>query len=407
MSQSEDSGRPDETVEETPDEDAISDVLLETTQETTLAATAAAVRDERRRPRIVTSLSHPFRLGFAVTLGVLVAIALAQSIVSLSTVLISIGVALFIALALDPVLRWLQSHGMSRGISIAVVFVGFGLVVAGLLTWLIPVAITQIAQLASNMPTYIVQVENADWFKRVLQLTGQGGDMYQSILNQAAQWLSNPANLLTLGGGAVAVGAGAVNAVSGTLIVIVLTLYFLASLGSMKKALYSLAPAYARPRLAELTEKITEAVGSYVGGMVVLAFCNSVFAFILLSILGIPFAPLLALLALLITMIPMIGPFLFLIIATTICLFHAPLSGLIFAIAYFTYMEVEAYVLTPKVMNRAVNVPGALVLIGAMVGASLLGLLGALVAVPVAASLLIILRNVYIPRQDARVLADE
>jgi predicted PurR-regulated permease PerM len=402
MSQSEDADRPEPVSDDIPGESAASDIPLVVTP----AEAAATARAKRRMPRVVADLNHPFRLGFAVTLGVVVAIALAQSIVSLSTVLISIGVALFIALALDPVLRWLQSHGMSRGVSIAVVFVGFGLVVAGLLTWLIPVAITQIAQLASNMPSYIVQVENADWFKRILDLTGQSGDMYQSILNQASQWLSNPANLLTLGGGAVAVGTGAVNAVSGTLIVIVLTLYFLASMGNMKKAMYSLAPAYARPRFAELTEKITEAVGSYVGGMVVLAFCNAVFAFILLSILGIPFAPLLAFLALLITMIPMIGPFLFLIIATIICLFHAPLSGLIFAIAYFAYMEVEAYVLTPRVMNRAVNVPGSLVLIGAMVGASLLGLLGALVAVPVAASLLIILRNVYIPRQDARVLPE-
>ncbi|WP_028708469.1 AI-2E family transporter [Propionicicella superfundia] len=368
---------------------------------------AADAPRSRRRSRVLIDISHPFRWGFVVTAGALVALAIAGGLSSLSTVLISIGVALFIALALDPVVRWLQSHGMSRGLSIAIVFVGFAVVVAGVLAWLIPVAITQIAQLAGNMPGYVIQVENADWFKRALELFGQGGDVYAGILDQASAWLADPANLLALGGGAVAVGTGAINAFSGTLIVIVLTLYFLATLGSMKRALYSLAPAYARPRLAELTEKVTEAVGSYVAGMVVLAFCNAVFAFLLLTILGIPFAPLLALLALLITMIPMIGPFLFLIIATIICLFHAPVTGLIFAIAYFAYMEVEAYVLTPRVMTRAVDVPGSLVLIGAMVGASLLGLLGALVAVPVAASLLIILRNVYIPRQDARLRPED
>lgn len=373
------------------------------------APDAAAVTASPRtaRFRALTDVRHPFRLGLTVTLGVLVALALASAVGSLSTVLISVGVALFLALALDPVVRWLERHKVSRGLSIAIVFVGFALVVAGLVALLIPTAITQIVELATNTPSYVRQVQESAWFQQILISTGQGGDVYEQLLRQLSQWLSDPGNLLTLGGGALAVGSGAVNALSGTLIVIVLTLYFLASLESMKRAMYRLAPAYSRPGLAEITEKVTRAVGGYVGGMVVLAACNAAFAFVLLTILGIPFAPLLALLALLITMIPMIGPFLFLCLATIICLLHAPLTGLIFAIAYFAYMEVEAYVLTPKIMNKAVDVPGALVLIGAMVGASLLGLLGALVAVPVTASLLIILRNVYLPKQDARTVPED
>lgn len=357
--------------------------------------------------RALTDIRHPFRLGLLVTLGVIVALALSSAIGSLSTVLISVGVALFLALALDPVVRWLEGHNVSRGLGIAIVFIGFAVAVAALIAWLLPLAVTQIVQLASHTPQYVEQVEGSWWFKQIMSVTGQGSDVYEGLLQQLSQWLSDPGNLLTLGGGALAVGSGAVNFLSGGLIVIVLTLYFLASLDAMKRALCSLAPAYARPRMAELTEKVTAAVGGYVGGMVILAACNALFAFILLTVLQIPFAPLLAFLALLITMIPMVGPFLFLILATIICLLHAPVTGLIFALAYFAYMEVEAYVLTPKIMNRAVDVPGALVLIGAMVGASLLGLLGALVAVPVTASLLIVLRNVYIPRQDARTVPDE
>lgn len=366
---------------------------------------AESVADKHRRPRLITELAHPFRWGFAVTAGAIIAIALAGMISSLSTVLISIGVALFIALALDPLVRWLQKQGISRGVSIAIVFAGFLVLFGGLLSLLIPVAITQISQLAASMPGYLTAMQQADWFQRAMSFFGQGGDVYSGVINQASSWLADPANLLALGGGAVAVGTGAVNALSGGLIVVVLTLYFLASLNGMKKAMYSLAPAYNRPKLASLTEQVTEAVGSYVAGMVILATCNAVFAFILMSILGMPFALLLSVVALFITMIPMIGPMLFLVIATSIALFQSPWTGLIFALVYFAYMEVEAYVLTPKVMNKAVNVPGSLVLIGAMVGASLLGLLGALVAVPIAASLLIVLRSVFIPRQDARVEA--
>jgi predicted PurR-regulated permease PerM len=139
--------------------------------------------------------------------------------------------------------------------------------------------------------------------------------------------------------------------------------------------------------------------------MAILAFANAVFALILMSILGVPFAALLAFLALLITMIPMVGPVLFWLLATTVILFTSPVSALIFATVYFGYMQVEAYVMTPKVMNKAVDIPGSLVLIGAMVGGTLLGLLGALVAVPVTASLLMIVNTVFIPRQDAKLTA--
>jgi predicted PurR-regulated permease PerM len=244
-------------------------------------------------------------------------------------------------------------------------------------------------------------MQEAEWFKSLVALSGSS-DMFANILTQAQTWLSDPANLLAIGGGALAVGTGVVNAISGTLIVLVLTLYFLASLRSMTSALERLAPAHARPQLAVITTQITESVGGYVSGMAILAFANAVFAFILMSILGVRFAALLAFLAVLITMIPLVGPVLFWLLASVVILFANPVSALIFAVVYFAYMQVEAYVMTPRVMNKAVDIPGSLVLIGAMVGATLLGLLGALVAVPVTASLLMIVNTVFIPRQDAK-----
>ena len=360
---------------------------------------AAAQRTPHRRVQI--DLGHPFGWGFTATVGALVAVSLAGAISSLSTVLVSIGVALFVALALDPLVRWLEGRGMGRGISIGVVFAAFAVILGGVLALVVPTAVVQIAAFAKAVPGYISDMRNADWFQRLVSLSG-ASDMFANILGQAQAWLSNPANLLAIGGGALAVGTGLVNAISGTLIVLVLTLYFLASLHSMTSAMERLAPAHARPQLAEITQQITESVGGYVSGMAILAFCNAVFAFILMLILNVPFAALLAFLALLITMIPMVGPVLFWLLATTIILFSSPLSALIFAAVYFAYMQVEAYVMTPKVMNKAVDIPGSLVLIGALVGGTLLGLLGALVAVPVTASLLMIVNTVFIPRQDAK-----
>jgi predicted PurR-regulated permease PerM len=355
----------------------------------------------RGNRRLTVDLGHPFLWGFTATVGGLVAWSLAGAMASLSTVLVSIGAALFIAMALDPLVRWLERHGMSRGLSIALVFVGFAVIFAGVLALVVPTAVVQISEFAKAVPGYIADLQNADWFKNLVAATGQGG-MYQGLLDQVQNWLADPANLLAVGGGALAVGTGVVNAVSGTLIVLVLTLYFLSSLRTMLDAMTRLAPAHARAQVSRMTDQITESVGGYVSGMAILAAANAVFAFILLSVLGVPFAALLAFLALLITMIPMVGPVLFWLLATTVSLFHLWWVGLIFAAVYFAYMQIEAYVMTPRVMTKAVDIPGSLVLIGAMVGGTLLGLLGALVAVPVTASVLMVVNSVIVPRQDAK-----
>lgn len=362
----------------------------------------------RRHPRklVTANLGNPFAWGFFATLGGLVAFWLGGALSSLATVLISVGVALFIAMALDPLVRRLERRGLSRGLAIGLVFLLFAFVVAALLALVIPTAVLQIGEFAKSFPRYLTEIQDAQWFRWVVETTGQG-EAYEGTISSIRDWISDPANILAIGGGALAVGSGLVNGISGTLIVLVLTLYFLASLDALKAAVVRTAPAYGRPQVSRLTEQLTDSVGSYVSGMAVLAFCNAVVALVLLSALGVPFAPLLAVLALFITMIPMVGPVAFWVIASAISLLTIGWLGLVFVGVYFAYLQVEAYVMTPRVMGRAVAIPGSLVLIGAMVGATLLGLLGALVAVPVTASLLTIRKEVFLPKQDARLTPDD
>ena len=370
---------------------------------------AVAVAEEHVAPpssgrnplRVFAELGKPFRWGFLATVGCLVALAIGGAVSSLSNVLMWMAIALFIALALDPVVRWLERHHMRRGLSIAIVFVVFALVLAGLAALVVPTAVTQISEFAKSVPGYITDLQNAPWFQEFLAATGQG-DWYQKLLNEASTWLSDPANLLALGGGALSVGSGIVDAASGSFVVLVLTLYFLASLRSIKAALVRLGPAYTREKTASFADRMTDSVGNYVSGMAILAMCNAVFSFIVLSLLGVPFAALLAVAALLLTMIPMIGSPVFWFIATVVSLFTSWQAALIWTIAYNVYIQIEAYVMTPRVMNKAVSIPGILVVIGVLVGGTLLGLLGALVAVPVTASLLMIVQEVFLPRQDAK-----
>jgi predicted PurR-regulated permease PerM len=120
-------------------------------------------------------------------------------------------------------------------------------------------------------------------------------------------------------------------------------------------------------------------------------------------IFGVPFAAILAVLIFFITLIPLIGSVLATIMVTIVALFDSPSTAIAIAIYYLIYMQVEAYILTPRIMNKTVAVPGSLVVIGALAGGTLLGIIGALVAIPVTAAILLIVKKVVIPRQERAV----
>ncbi|MET1052616.1 MAG: AI-2E family transporter [Mycetocola sp.] len=341
----------------------------------------------------------PFRFGFVATLGGLLALLLGAAIVSLSTALTLIFVALFICLGLYPTVRKLESRGFSRNGAVLTVLAAFVLVVT-LLAWLIvPIIVTQATELAKYLPSGVDQIEHQAWFITVNENLG-------GVLTPGLQWLeratSDPSVWLTIGGGALRVGAGILNGTAGTVFVIVLTLYFVAGLESIKQAAYSLVPASKRASFIDLSETIAASVGKYLGGMVILAAMNAVFTFLLLTACGVRFAPVLAALAFPITLIPLVGSVVNLVIITVVSLFTSPTAALIVFLVMLVYVQVEAYVFTPRIVGKAINIPGSLVLIGALVGGTLLGLLGALIACPVTASVLLILKKVVIPTQNAR-----
>ncbi|GAA5201077.1 AI-2E family transporter [Microbacterium jejuense] len=345
------------------------------------------------------NLNQPFGVGLFLTLGGLVAVALGLAFWNLSTIIIYVVFALFAALGLDPVVRWFEKHNVKRPWGIVIVYTAFAILLAGVLLLVVPALVSQITQFFTDLPQTIDDFQKSDFYA---WLRDTFGSQVGAITDQIEKFLTNPANIAAIGGGVVNFALNVGTTISGLIIVLVLSLYFLAGLPAMKVAFLKFAPARNRPKAGALTEQITDSIGSYLMGMVVLAFCNSVVAFFLHLFLGLPFPALMAVLAFAITLIPLIGSVLYWITATVIALFTGWLPALIFAIIYLVYMQLEAYVLTPKVMNKAISVPGALVVIGAMVGGTLLGLLGALVAIPVTASILLIIKQVFIPKQDAK-----
>lgn len=345
-------------------------------------------------------LERPFLTGLFVMLGALLAIGLAITVVNLASVIVYVGIALFAALGLEPAVRLLMRRGLSRAWSTVVVILALLGVVVVLVLIIAPILVRQIEALIAGIPDMVRTVMASDAYAWI---ESQFGDQVDEILADVQRFLTNPGNIAAIGGGALQVGASIASGISGAIVVLVLTLYFIVTMPAMKAGLVRLVPARNRQLTSDLSTEIAMSVGGYVQGIVTLASINAALTLVLFSILGLPFPPLMATAAFLITMIPLIGSVVFWVVATVVALFVSPLSAIIFAVVYAAYMQIEAYVVTPRVMSKAVAVPGALVVIGAVAGGGLFGLLGALLAVPVTASILIIIRRVLIPRQDARI----
>lgn len=347
------------------------------------------------RPRSL----NPFAFGFTLTLGGLAALVLGLAVSNLSAVLVYITIALFAALGLDPVVRRLERQGVGRAWGIVIVYAAFAVIVVAIGWLVVPATINQIANFVNGFPATINDFRDSQFYS---WLNSTFGDDISGVVDQLRAFISDPARLAAIGGGIVHIGVTIGTGISGFIVVLVLSLYFLATLPTMKTAFARLTPAYSRTTVSSLVEQIAQSIGSYLGGMVVLAFFNALVAFFLYLFLGLPFPILIGAIAFGITLIPLVGSVLFWILGTGVAVLNSPIGALVFAIIYLVYMQIEAYVLTPRVMNRAVEVPGALVVIGALVGGTLLGLLGALVAIPVTASILLIIKQVVIPRQDAK-----
>jgi predicted PurR-regulated permease PerM len=222
----------------------------------------------------------------------------------------------------------------------------------------------------------------------------------ERVDEEVQKFFSNADAVGGIFGGVLSVGTVIANGLFGALIILVLTLYFLASLPSMKKWAYRLAPRSRRRRVEALSEEITGSVGNYVIGQGFVALLDALYAFIIMTITGVPFSVLLAFVVALLAFIPLVGPPIALVLVSLIALTSSWQTAVVFAILYMAYLQFEAYFVSPRVMQRAVAVPGAVAVIAVIAGGTLLGVLGALIAIPTAAAVLLLMKEVVIARQD-------
>jgi predicted PurR-regulated permease PerM len=350
-------------------------------------------------------IQNSFRLGLFGGLGVIVAIAIGAAIGSLATILTYVGAALFLALGLDPLVSFLAKHGWPRWLAILTVLVGLLAAFAGLVFALIPVVIDQVSKLSGTVQGLINSASKGTFWDDVhrnfpwLNVKMVEG-WYNSFLHTI--------DVTKVTTGVFSTGVAIAGGIAGAIVVFILTLYFVSSLGSIKRGLYQLVPASKRPGFIDIAEQISEAVGKYVMGQGALGLTNGILSFLFLQLIfpafgiKVDYAVLLAFIALLGSLIPLVGTISAAVVITlSVWAFNGYPSVLVVGIYYLVYMQVEAYVISPRIMKTAVQVPGVVVVIAALAGGTLLGVLGALVAIPVAASILLIIKQVVIPRQNA------
>ena len=344
------------------------------------------------------SFRSPVSTGFLLTTGVLLALAVLGFLATNQQLLVMIMAALFIALGLDPIVRRFERWGAPRWAGVLVAALGLAAVAAAFISLLIPTAVEQSTQLAEEIPATVEEVMRSEWF---LALDAQF-HIQDAVRQHTDQLNGDGASVAALFGGIVGLGQTVLNSLFVTVVVVVLTLYFLSSLPHIKHWAYRLAPRSRRARVRELSEEVTSSVGLYVMGQTLVAALNATVAFIAMSIAGTPFAALLAFFAAIMAFIPLVGAMIGGTVITLISLLDSWQSAALFAAIYFVYLQVEAYVVSPRVMSRAVDVPAAVAVIAVIAGGTLLGVLGALMAIPTAAALLLIVREVFIPRQETR-----
>jgi predicted PurR-regulated permease PerM len=340
----------------------------------------------------VSRLSAFYR-GWWGGVGVLLAIAAALAVRELSSVLLLVVVSAFLAVGLNPIVELLMRSGLKRGLAVLAVALGALLIFALLIFVLVNEFSDQITSFFNRAPQLLDELLRHAWIRHL-------NEKYHFITTLKEK-LRNPDLSSDLLHNVFSHGYGALQAALSAVVVVVLTLYFLAALPQLKRAMYSLAPASRRVRVGQLGDEIIRRTGRFVIGSVLVALLAGTVTLILLLCVGLgQYALPLALFVAVLDLVPLVGSVTGATVVTIICLATSLDAGLAAAAFYLVYEPLEGYVIYPRVMRSSVDVPEYVTIIAVVAGGTLGGIVGALIALPIAAALLLLIGEVWVRRQD-------
>ncbi len=339
---------------------------------------------------------HPFYFGFLAASGAVIAITVLKAFASASQVFVLIIISLFLAAGLNPSVEFFRRRGLKRPLAVlAVVF--FVLVFVGIFSAvIIPPAISQLGNLVKNAPKILQDLKSNTYIGNLNKHYG----IIDSLQAKFSSSIHNGQYVISAFGGVIGVGRAVLSGAVASLTVLILTLYFLASLPSVTGAAYRFVPASRRVRVSKITDAIILRIGGFVSGQATVAFIASIFGLILALSLGLPYPAAIAVLIFVCGAIPLIGHLLGVTAVTLIALSKSPADALITLTLYVAYIQLENYLIMPRIMRKSLSIPGVVTIIAALVGVSLLGVVGGILAVPIAAAILLIIDEVVYPKAD-------
>ena len=327
----------------------------------------------------------PFFIGMMGAAGVAVTYALAELTLKARSVLILVFVAMFVAAGLDPAVQWLTKRRMPRPAAVLVVTAGVFLVMAGFLAAAVPPLAAQATALVHQMPQYMHELQ--DHNSELGKLNAKF-----HIQQRISTLLSAKGSALI--GGVLGAGELVISTASAIVLVLVLSVYFLASLPRTKLFAYRLVPHSRRPRAILIGDEILAKVGAFMLGNVLTSLIAGLGTFFWMLAFGIPYPVLLASMVALLDMIPVIGSTVGGIVVTLVALTVSLPVAIGTLVFYVVYRLAEDYLIVPRVIGHTVRVPAVVSMIAVLIGGVLLGIIGALVAIPVAASVRLLLQEV-------------
>jgi predicted PurR-regulated permease PerM len=303
----------------------------------------------------------------------------------LRTPLTWIFIAGFLAIALSGPVNWLNRKTGKRGISIAIVYIGLILVPVFLAALLVPPIVEQLNNLINNLPAYVQDLQDLVNENERLRQLEEDYNITAELERQASQL---PGRVGDAAGILSDIGLGLVNSIFAAVTILVLSLFMI---GSGRRWLDWVADRQGPERsiwMKRLFDRIGNAVGNYVAGALGQALIAGVLAYFVLLILGVPYAGSLAVVIFLLDLVPLVGATLGAIVVGIITLFNDfPTVTIVWTIWSIVYQQIENNVIQPRIQARAVSVHPFVVLTSVLFGSTLFGVLGALLAIPVAAAI--------------------
>lgn len=306
-------------------------------------------------------------------------------------VLLLVVIAFVLAIGLDPGVRFFERRlKMKRGLATAAIMVSVLIFLGGFLAIIVPPIADEVQDFAKKVPQYVEDLQSSEGFLGDLEARFNLAERVQELSDDipalAQSSLSGVLGFTRRVGGAL----------FSLLTVLVLLIYFMASMPRLEDGLSYLFPHDKRKEYRELMNKATEKIGGYVSGQLTVCLVAGVVGFIAFLIIGLPFPAALAMLVAITTLIPSVGGLIGSILVVLVGLFNGLGTALIALVYVLVYQQVENYVISPRIMKKAVDLSPAAVLISVLIGGSLLGFVGALLALPLAAAAKVVFHDLWL-----------